>query len=480
MASLLTLLSASLQKPLDDLILPKLDAAALTRLACTCSHMQNYLAAVNTTVWTSAAASVLYEGHPALSSASNTVIRQSIRIYVQSKRQMQQNVHSPLLDLPTARNLSMSPGGTRLAMISVEKPNGSTSGSAHLQVCQSDPTTSTLQLTFQIQLAAIHASRHLMMQLVWSDDTQFSFLCTAPGYLDCTVYDAGSGQQLSALLLPYNDLPCQISPNGRLFVHCSKDKIAVYDLRSQTGHSWGHRVSLRTLWSPDSLQIAYTHVLEDGRCRATNSIYRLGDGPQTGVGVLKAWEPNTWSKNGHYLACAKFSKHKRTDGSHKRSASPFKVFDMWSNATALELPSVYRSPGVVFSPNSLSLVTCRYAPHSSGTIEIWDIATASVMRTFSRDPDFRFAAFAPDSRYLAVGQASAIASLPKIQNSLVHICSIASGEAVTKLTCLAQAVQSAVWHPTQSSIFLQHHRGITAVSFDPAADTPEGLRGFVI
>lgn len=263
MATPLMLLSEQLQKPLEDLILPKLEAAYLSRLASSYSQMNTRLAAVSPCIWRAAAARVLYKGHPSLRAANSTAIRESLRSYVQSKRHIQLNKHNTLLDLPTARNLSISPSGFRLAMVSNEQ-SATGSENAYLKVYTADPTSSTLQLSFQIQLEPIHATRQLFMQLVWSpDDTKLTFLCSAANRLDCTVYDAATGQQLSILHLPHSNRPIQISPDGKLLAYRSEEEIAVYDLGGQTSHSWGHLVSLQTVWSPDSLSIAYTHVLEE-------------------------------------------------------------------------------------------------------------------------------------------------------------------------------------------------------------------------
>lgn len=158
------------------------------------------------------------------------------------------------------------------------------------------------------------------------------------------------------------------------------------------------------------------------------------------------------------------------DGFWTQPAFPFRVFDVSNNTTLLELSHVRFKRGVLFSPDSKSIMVCRNPPHSTGRISIWDIASASMTQSFSRDLDFSCAAWSPDSAYLAIGLSCLNATIPwaSLPNpaSMIQICNAASGEVVNRLTYLNHAVHSAVWSPTQISIFLQHHRGITAVSFD--------------
>ena len=319
------------------------------------------------------------------------------------------------------------------------------------------------------------ASLRLLVTLVWSAGSlKLTALCIAPDHLDCTVYNAASGHQLATLHLPAGERadPCQLSPNGQLLVYHSQGELTVYNLASQTSHGWGHQVYLRALFSPDSLKIAYTRILEkneQGDCLITNCIHTLGGIPKPGYGALGIWEPDTWSKDGRYLACAVFSKHSEMDLAYRQLAFPFMVFDVCSNSTALELSNVYCKPGVVFSPDSQSLLT---ASSACGTWDIWDIASGSITCSFPWQQGFRSpASWSPDSAYIASVQTPD--DEPMTLDALfapshLHIHDAASGSRVSDFTCEALGVQDVVWHPAQSSIFLQHEMGITGIGFAPS------------
>ena len=479
------LLADELQTPLEGVMLAKLGAADLGRLACTCAQLHTSLAAVNPDIWRKAAAAMLYDIHPKLSSASIASVKQALQSYQESRRNIHQNKHSTILQLPKARNICISPSGSRVALIA-KVQNGQGCEGAYLQVFHADTTASRLQLAFQIQLAAIHASRSLHMQLVWSADEQtLTFLCTDAATLDCTMYDAASGQQLSALQLLHDGrTPYQISPNGQLFAYRSEEQLAIYDLSSQTIHTWGHMVGLRAMWSPDSLKIAYNHVLqevEDDISAVTNCIHRLDNGPQTGYGVLKIWEPDTWSNDGRYLACAVFGKYMRREGNrifYTHPTSTFKVFDVWSNSTALELSDVHHATGLTFSHDSRSVVAARSVPGSSRNWEIWDLASASMTCSFSREHSFKHVSWSPDGSYISVVNDFCVKDLLEAfdSSSHLHIHDAATGSRVSDIT-MGRAVgkiEKAVWHPAQSSIFLEHAGGITAVGFAPSSQAGAG------
>ena len=322
-----TSLSEQLQEPLEGVILPKLGAAALGRLACTCTQLQASLAAVNPDVWRAAGAAMLYDGHPKLRSASIPEVKQAIISYRKSRSNIQQNKHSVLLQLPEAYDFWISPNGSRMALIA-RSANGDGSISTHLQVFNASTAASSLQLTCQIQLTVASVNQRPYMQLVWSADSlQLTFLCVSGGTLDCTIYNAASGHQLATLHLASVNRagPCQIPPNGQLLAYHRDGDLTIYNLASQTSHGWGHQVYLRALFSPDSLQIAYTHVVEtiaDIGSKTTNRIHKLGDAPQSGYTALGTWQPATWSKSGRYLARAVFSKYMNLDLSYKQPRSP--------------------------------------------------------------------------------------------------------------------------------------------------------------
>ena len=76
-----------------------------------------------------------------------------------------------------------------------------------------------------------------------------------------------------------------------------------------------------------------------------------------------------------------------------------------------------------------------------------------------------------------------IANLPIAlgSSSRLHIFNAATGSRVSDITCDDQAVVAAAWHPAQSSIFLTHDRGVTAIGFAPLTQAvADGVQSLVI
>ena len=113
------MLSEAVQVLPEKLILPQLIASDLGRLACTCSQMRRWLAQVDPGIWRVAATSRLPRSHFALSNASLAAVRQALRFYIRSCKNICRGWQTLILTLGTVVKLKIRP----LAAILRRYPN---------------------------------------------------------------------------------------------------------------------------------------------------------------------------------------------------------------------------------------------------------------------------------------------------------------------------------------------------------------------
>lgn len=253
----------------------------------------------------------------------------------------------------------------------------------------------------------------------------------------------------------------QLSPCGNLIaLQTSAHTMSIFDLVRQRITSWNHSAWCTLAWHPSSTHLAYTKRIR-GRGNVTRGeIYKLSNSSHSSHRHL---QPYMWSASGQFIACSVLY---ADTYAHFSSFAQQKVLNVYTDSIALTLPRVCSKFGMLFSPDSLSIAAlCCDA--ASCVIEIWHLASAAQSCSIRYEAEsFRPIAWSPDSDFLAILQLSAADVHQESDMAKLHVHDAPSGMHLGTIKC-DQELLAATWHPSQSSLFLQHAAGITVVSFAP-------------
>jgi WD40 repeat protein len=129
-------------------------------------------------------------------------------------------------------------------------------------------------------------------------------------------------------------------------------------------------------------------------------------------------------------------------------------FHLWDLDTGKKVPSCdpdHWVGSIVFSPDS-RLVALGSGGDHSNCVSVWEVATATRVHLFDKQPNAMVAAFSSTGRYLATGgNAGSLVQIRKPEENMVRVWELTTGK--------------------QAAEFAGHHSGVTALAFAPDGRT---------
>ena len=438
------LLSNALEGPLEQLILPQLSAADLGRLACTCSHMHQYLASVDIDIWREAATAVLPCVHPSLCTADLAAVRHALRVYQGSLQNMKADKHTRLWELPEATLHHISSSCGYLATL---PPSPSGQHIAVLRVYN----ISLLEPEVLFEIPLLPIGNEAFRRVLWSADEQQMLIERTCGRKShWTIHDARSGQEMSTFMSKSRTL-ASLSPSWDFIAALVWDQqISLSVTNVHTGHNitYENMAALETAWHPSEPFLAYTMLMGAGQSSMRQGcIHNCETGERFCPAVLEGLQPFRWSPDGQYLACW-------VQGNRAIS-----IVNVSRQTAGPILDRVHHS--IVFSPDSTLIAVRSYNQiHDAATIEVWDIASAC--RRHSFHSHLQVLCWSPDSAFLACRAHGAGHRLESVQ-----ICDARLGICVAEVMGQDGLRVSCMWLPAQSCIYVEVGTKVSCVSFAP-------------